>query len=308
METKHCPYCQSEKLIKRGKRKTEIGDKQRYSCKECNRRFVLGLKKIKGPAKLVCLSMDCYFKGLSLRDISDQFKQFYGISIHHETIRRWILRFSKVLNEYAETLHPQTCGVWNADETMILTKRGADKKKPNANFDYVWNVIDNKTKFLLASVNSGRSRKSKDAQKVFKKAWDQNVKIPYQIIVDGYKGYQDGCRRTFKNWGKERKVKFTSIKKRRRHVNNNVVENHHTHQKEFYKIRRGVKEIQSYQDGFRVFHNFIRKSVGDGLTPAERCNLTIPYQNRWLGMFNENVQEIKQEVQEQKLLKEVPVY
>ncbi len=296
METKKqcCPYCQSGKIIKRGKRKTEIGNKQRYSCKDCNRRFVLDLKKIKGNAKLVCLSMDCYFKGLSLRDIADQFKQFYGISIHHETIRRWILRFSKVLNEYAKTLQPQTCGVWNADETLILTKRG--KNKENTNFDYVWNVMDNKTKFLLASVNSGRSRSSKDAQKVFQEAWKQNVKIPYQIIVDGYKGYQDGCRKTFRNWGKERKVKFTSIKKRRKYINNNVIENHHTHQKEFYKVRRGIKEVQSYQDGFKVFHNFIRKNVKDNLTPAEKCNLTIPNQNRWLGMLNGNVQEIRQEV------------
>ena len=290
---KKCPNCNSQRLIKRGLTKGKFRNKQRYGCKNCHKRFVLDIKNIKGNAKLVTLAMDCYFKGLSYRDISDQFSQFYGMKIHHETIRRWVLRFSKVLNEYSKTLQPKTSGVWNADETLILTKRGINKNKSHQHYDYVWNVIDNESKFLLASVNSGRKRNSKEAQEVFKEAWKQNVKMPNQIIVDGYKGYQDGCRKTFRNWGNERKVKFTSIKGRRKWVNNNAIESHHTHQKEFHKIRRGVKEVQTYQDGFRTFHNFIRKNIKDNLTPAEKCNLMIPSQNRWMGMLNKNVQEIK---------------
>lgn len=35
--------------------------------------------------------------------------------------------------------------------------------------------------------------------------------MPNQIIVDGYKGYKDGCRKTFRNWGtKERLNLFQS--------------------------------------------------------------------------------------------------
>jgi len=224
--------------------------------------------------------MDCYYQGLSYRDISDQFKQFYGLSLSHETIKNWVLRFSETMEKYSKTLTPKTSGVWNADETMVLTKRGRDKKNPNTEFDYVWNVMDNKTKFLLASLNSGRSRSSKDAQNVFTEAYKQNVKMPNQIIVDGYKGYEDGCRKTFRNWGNERKVKFTSIKGHRKEINNNAIENHHTHQKEFQKVRRGVVEVQKYQDGFKVFHNFVRKNVRDKLTPADKCEIGING-NRW---------------------------
>jgi len=36
-----CPYCQSEELIKRGVRKTQAGDKQRFSCKKCKKKFIL---------------------------------------------------------------------------------------------------------------------------------------------------------------------------------------------------------------------------------------------------------------------------
>jgi transposase-like protein len=292
----NCPCCNSEKIIRSGVRLTHAGEKQRYECKNCKKRFVLSpIPKIKGTPKLVCLAMDSFYKGLSYRDIADQFKQFYGLSLSHETIRMWLLRFSKVIEKYSKTIQPQIKGVWNADETLILTKRGWDKKNPNTNFDYVWNVMDNKTKFLLASECSGRSRSSKDAEHVFKEAWKQNGKMPNQIIVDGYAGYQDGCRKTFKNWGNERKVKFTSIKGQRKMVNNNAIESHHSHQKEFHKIRRGVTEVQSYQDGFKVFHNFLRKGVKDKKTPAERCGIAVQgniWETMLLQAINQNTRRL----------------
>ena len=286
-----CPNCSSENIIKRGVRKTQLKEKQIYCCKDCKKRFVLEpIKNIKGNEKLVCLAMDCYYKGLSYRDISDQFKQFYKLKISHVTIRNWVLRFSEVMEKYSKTIKPKIKGVWNADETLILTNRG--KNKENTNFDYVWNVMDNKTKFLLASINSGRSRKSKDAQKVFTEAYKQNGKIPFQIIVDGYRGYEDGCRKTFRNWGNERKVKFTSIKGHRKEVNNNAIESHHTQQKEFHKVRQGVKEVQTYQDGFKVFHNFIRKDVKNKTTPAEKCGIGLNG-NRWNNMLMNSLNNIQ---------------
>ena len=52
--------------------------------------------------------MDCYYKGLSYRDISDQFSQFYGLKISHVTIRKWVLRFSEVMEKYSKTIKPKT--------------------------------------------------------------------------------------------------------------------------------------------------------------------------------------------------------
>ena len=269
-----CPYCSHEEIFKRGQRKTKLGTKQLYCCKKCKKRFVLEpIKNIKGNAKLVCLAMDCYYKGLSYRDISDQFLQFYGLKISHISIRNWILKFSKLTEQYAKSLTPKTCGVWNADETMVRTKKGNRKK--GADYEYLWNVMDNKSKFILASVNSGHGRSTKDAMKVFKEAWDTNKKMPNQIITDKLKSYQNATRKVFRNYGYGRKIKHTSILGKRRIVNNNAVENLHTHQKEMLKVRRGVNEVQDYADGFKVFHNFVRKGVKDKKTPAERCGIEI---------------------------------
>lgn len=302
-----CPCCNSTNLIKKGIRKNKLKQVQRYGCNDCKKRFTLEpIKHIKLNHKFVTLAMDCYYKGLSYRDIADQFKQFYNVDLHHETIRRWVLKFSKIMETYSKSIKPKIKGVWNADETLVLTKRGKDKNKKGKEFDYLWNVMDNKSKFVLASVNSGRGRSSKDAQKVFTEAWKQNGVIPYQIITDGFKGYQNGCRKTFRNWGHERKVKFTSIVGKRKKVNNNAVENLHTHQKEMLKVRRGVNEVQTYADGFRVFHNFIRKAVKDKKTPAERVGLMINNSNRWIGMLNESVESYN--VEKIKLEKEIKCY
>src|SRR3989344_8405114 len=127
-----CPYCSCEKIFKRGTRRTQIGIKQVYCCKECKRRFVLELiKNIKGNAKLVCLAMYCYYRGLSYRDISHQFQQFYNLKISHVTIRDWVLKFGNIMEKYSEKIQPQIKGVWNADETLILTKEGKNKENTN---------------------------------------------------------------------------------------------------------------------------------------------------------------------------------
>ena len=73
-------------------------------------------------------------------------------------------------------------------------------------------------------------------------------------------------------------------RERRRIINNNAIENHHTHQKEFRKIRRGINETQTYADGFKIFHNFVRKGVKDKLTPAERCGIEVQG-NKWKTML-----------------------
>jgi len=294
----NCPYCNSSELIKRGVRLTKLGEKQRFSCKSCKKRFVLSaIPKIKGNAKLVCLAMDSFYKGLSYRDISDQFEQFYNLKISHVTIREWILRFSELMEKYSETIQPNIKGVWNADETLVLTKNGSnDKNRGYKDYVYVWNVIDNKTKFLLASNCTGHARGIKEAKETMLQAYNQNGKIPFQIITDKLPSYQEGIRKAFKNWGEHRKVKHTSILGRRKIINNNAIESHHSHQKEFQKIRRGINEVQTYSNGFKVFHNFVRKSSRQKLTPADKVGIGVQG-NRWNTILLNSIKQQKISVQ-----------
>jgi len=48
--------------------------------------------------------MDCFYKGLSYRDIADYFKQFYSLELHPETILRWVLKFSEIMKNTLKLL------------------------------------------------------------------------------------------------------------------------------------------------------------------------------------------------------------
>src|SRR5208337_5611850 len=66
-----CPSCKSEDVVKRGVRKTQFGEVQRYGCTDCGHRFVVdkGFCRMKFNHKIVTQTLDLYFKGLSQRKI-----------------------------------------------------------------------------------------------------------------------------------------------------------------------------------------------------------------------------------------------
>ncbi len=106
--------------------------------------------------------MDLYFKGLSLRDIQDTLDQFHKIEISHESIRRYIRNFTKLMNNYVkkETNGKlKLGGKWQTDEQTIQVRK---KKLWN------WNTIDTKTKYLVAN-NITKSRYYENTVKIMKK-------------------------------------------------------------------------------------------------------------------------------------------
>lgn len=101
VEHPQCPNCGSYAVVKNGRRKTAMGTRQRYICKDCEHRFTVEpIKYRKATTKLIALCLDLYYKGLSLRKISDTIEQFYNLSIHHDTIRVWIDTFMEKIRIY----------------------------------------------------------------------------------------------------------------------------------------------------------------------------------------------------------------
>ena len=284
-----CPYCSSEKIFKRGNRKTKVGIKQVYCCKECKKRFVLEpIKYIKGNAKLVCLAMDCYFKGNSLRDIQDMFKQFYNLEISHETIRRWISRFTKIMDNYTKKLKPDVSNRWHTDEQNI---------KVGKEWVWSWNTIDRDTRFWLAN-NVTTNRKINDARQIFKQAKETAGEIPedLELVTDGLHSYKKAIKKEF-NTAKDRfnrtkkgntmHIGNAGIKKK---INNNMVERLHNEFREFDKVRRGFYSIETAQNnlnGMKLYHNFIKKNMAlNGLIPFQKANIDLELNNnRWLSLL-----------------------
>jgi len=85
-----CPFCKSDQVTKKGIRRCKTQEKQRYLCKDCKKKFIgdKEFEKIKASPEMITLVLDLYFKGISLRKISDHIKQIYGFDLgnHHTQV------------------------------------------------------------------------------------------------------------------------------------------------------------------------------------------------------------------------------
>lgn len=284
-----CIYCNSVNIIKKGIRKNKNGEKQRFLCKDCGKKFITdSIQKIKGNEKIVALIMDLYFRGFSLRDIKHHLKQFYNIDLTHVTIYRWIRRFTKIMNDYTNSKKIEPKEVWEVDEQAINSK---------GKLKWCWNIIDADTRFLLASQITD-SRNIEDARKVFKKANEQSRFIPEFIITDGLWSYEKAIKKEFR-FGTHHKVNYTKhvrIPSIRAGINNNLVERYHSTFREFDKVRRAFKgNEQDLDNGFRIYYNFIKNHEGlNGLTPSQAIGIDVNLgTNRWLDLLRESLEHEK---------------
>jgi len=281
-----CEFCKSSNIVMNGSRKTKTGIRQRFLCKDCKKRFVIEpIKHLKVNSKMAILTMDLFYKGLSLRDIADTIYQFYGIKIHHETIRRWITRFTQIMNEYTKKLKPKVSDAWHIDEQMISVK---------GKHTWSWNVLDEETRFLITN-NITKKRDVNDARKIMRKAKESTETKPEFIITDGLNSYTKAFKREFPAWWtNDRKTVHIRLKNLETHPNNNLIERYHSTFRDFDKVRRGFKSdktAQTVSDGFTTYYNFIKKHKGlNGLTPSQKADLDLQLErNRWLSLLKKSL-------------------
>jgi transposase-like protein len=81
--TKSCPHCRSPNLVKHGLRHNKYGDIQRYSCKDCHKRFTIniGFEKMHASPQVITSAMQLYFSGESFRNIKNFFRSKELISV-----------------------------------------------------------------------------------------------------------------------------------------------------------------------------------------------------------------------------------
>ena len=186
-----CPVCKSERVIKWGIRKTEFGTVQRYACRDCNHKFVVdkGFCRMKNSPKTITLTLDLYFKGVSQRKIADHLKQFENVSVSQPTILEWIKKYLKLLARYSEKYKADVGNIWHSDETTIFIKKDGEKKY----YQWIWNVMDAKTRYLLACEVT-ETRYVKDARKPLKIAKEAAMNVPDAIVTDGLQAYREAIR------------------------------------------------------------------------------------------------------------------
>jgi len=243
-------------------------------CKECNRKFVdnLYFERLKADPKIICLTLDLYFKGVSLRKISDHLKQFYNLSITYVTVFRWIVRYIRIIDEYVRQFKPNLSDIWNIDEMMISV---------NGDLFYLWNVIDDATRFHLASVVS-KERKIADASKALRTAKKRSHnKRPMFVITDGLKSYNKAIKEEFFSLrNKTTHIGNVGIRGRKNgedYFDNNLVERLQGTIRERNKTQRGLKDEYSlFIRGHQLYYNYIKSHESlFGRTPAEVADLKL---------------------------------
>ena len=185
----------------------------------------------------------------------------------------------KLINAYVDRLDPQLGAVWHVDEMKVKT---------GGQWSWLWNVMDEETRFMLVSTIS-KKRNISDARRVFQKAKQIAKAKPEYVVSDGLPAYIKAFKKEFFTL---RNPRVQHIRKLRfiDRTNNNIVERLNGTVREREKVMRGMKSQETAEEimkGFRTYYNFIRPHQAlDGKTPAEASELNLELgQNRWISLI-----------------------
>jgi transposase-like protein len=281
-----CPSCESTNVGKWGIRKTKYGSVQRFVCQDCNHTFVVdkGFCRMKHSPESITLTLDLYFKGLSDRKIVDHLKQFHNIAVVHTTVIRWIHKYLKLLAKYSEKYKAEVGNIWHCDETTVFIKKEGEKKY----YQWIWNLMDAKTRYLLACQVS-ETRYVKDARKPLAKAKEITEVRPDAIVTDGLPAYKRAVKAEYMGLGRIQNP-HVRLKDFETKPNNNILERLNGTFRERTKVFRSLdSEIsaENFAAGMQTYYNYIRPHQGiGGMTPAQLANIPLDLTgNRWMTMI-----------------------
>ncbi len=273
------------------------GNKQRYLCKNCGHTFIEGsdFPRMRTESCIISSSIDFYFEGLSIRKIQTQIEKLYGVHVSHTTVMRWVFKYSALCSQYVETLTPHLMGIYHVDETAIKCK-GVQK--------WFWEIIDEQTKFLVASHLSG-SRTAEDCIALFEKSIRVAKSKPTSIYCDGLPAYVDGYNTVFRTQFKATRPELVRRVGIRARHNQNEVERLHSTLKDRIKPTRGLKgeeTVRTLLEGWVVHYNYIRKHQTIKMTPAQASGINV--KGDWHNLVKEATKEqaTKKEIPQQQLI------
>ena len=270
VETVRCKFCDSMDIFRFGHTKKGT---QRYICNDCGGTFIdnKAPPRMRFPSEAIALALNLFYESASLSKIQRQVELTYGLRPDRMTVYRWIVRYSQKATKALSDVPIKVGSTWVADETMIgLKEKGGSKQ-------WFWDIIDDKTRFLLGS-HLSQSRTTGDAQTLVERAAKRAGKVPRIVTTDKLVAYLDGIELAF---GAD--TKHIRAKKLTAESGTQLIERFHSTLKERTKVmrsffRRGT--AKTVMDGWLVHYNFFRphSAVGNK-TPAEAAGADAPFKS-----------------------------
>lgn len=268
-----CKFCGSGKhIVKYGTYKGI----QRYFCRNCERKFsdTDSPEKMRYPAIQISSAITMFYEGMSESAIHRHLQQIYDTKPSTGTVYEWIVKYTKNAIDKLDGYVAKTCNTWIADET-VLQIGGCNI--------WFWDIIDDKSRFLLAS-HISFTRTTKHAETFLLKAFNHADCTPDIIITDKLNVYLQAVSNVFGKNTKHLTSKGFIVQ-----PNTNMIERFHETLKARTKIIRGLKSIETAQlflEGWLIYYNFFRPhSSLKGRTPAEMAKIKYQYKN-WSDMVN----------------------
>jgi transposase-like protein len=222
---------------------------------------------MRANTKEISSALNLYYDGSSVRAIGRHFQQETGHTPSTASIYEWVQRYSQYLTDSTKDYHPNVGREWVADETVL--KMGGSQV-------WLWDIIDTKTRVLLASRLS-RSRTTRDAQILIDKAIKTAGKEPETVLTDQLASYLDVF------YGKDTEHKQGSPFSKTEGESTSKIERWHGTLKARTKVMRGLKNFESaldFTDSYLAYYNYLRPHESlDNKTPAEVAGISYPYRN-----------------------------
>lgn len=249
-----CKVCGSYDTVRDGR----IKYGQRWKCKTCGRKFLANHARygMKTPFVQVQKAIQLYYEGLSLNAICRYLQKEYHNYPSVSTVYDWVVKYSHEAMVATSKCYPNVSDTWVASETPL-----------NVLGDQVWlwDVIDTRTRFLLASKLSLRHNIC-DFYNVMEQAIGKAGKNPKDVITNNIPLCFEILRYPLM-------IKYSS----------RGIECFH----EIFHWRSGLMgdlkrldKVCEFVNGWLIYYNYFRphKSLG-GKTPSEMADINYVYKD-----------------------------
>jgi len=179
-KTVKCKLCGSTHIVKYGLSKGV----QCWWCKDCCHKFVENRADpgMKLPKEQIAFTLTMYYEGMGFTAICRYLKEKYNSCPSGSTLYTWLMRFSETVISAAQNEHPQVSGRWIAVLTPL--KIGSDRF-------WFWDILDIKTRFLLAS-HVSKNISPRHARHSLELAVKKARKLPGVLFTDQAALYSAG--------------------------------------------------------------------------------------------------------------------
>ena len=143
----------------------------------------ISFKRHRFPPEIIQHAVWLYARfTLSFRDVEDLLAE-RGVDVSNETVRRWFLKFGRLIARNLRRTRPHPTARWHLDE-MVIKIRGRNH--------WLWRAVDDEGEVLDFLVQPRRSARS--ARKLLRKLMKKHGFAPERITTDKLKSYAVAIR------------------------------------------------------------------------------------------------------------------